>query len=488
MKSAVETLSPTRVRLTVEVPFDELRPSVDQAYREIARQIRVRGFRPGKVPPRLVDQQVGRGTVLNEAIQHALPQLYGTAVRENELEVLGHPDVEVTELADGDRLAFRVEVDVRPQFELPDYEGLEVAVTDAEPSDDQVDEQVEAMRERFATLSTVERAASAGDYVTLDLSASVDGEPVEDAAATGLSYAVGSGGLVEGLDDALEGLAVGESRTFATSLRAGDHAGATAQATVTLRSVRVKELPALDDEFAQTASEFDTLEELRADVRARLERVGRLQQGLRAREAVLDRLLELVDVPVPEHVFGDELAYRRQAMDQQLQAYGMTKQAYAESLSQPVEQLDAELEEAARRAIRSQFVLDAIAEREQVQVEQADLTDALLRRAQRLGRPPEQVVREVVEGGGLPSLMSEVMRTKALALVLDAARVSDASGRPVDLEALTEAANAAAAEMAGDDELDEYDDELDEYDDDDGDDLDDGDEPGEDRGEQPVAP
>src|SRR5947209_1500263 len=456
MKSAVETLGPTRVKLTVEVPFDELKPSMDAAYRKIGQQVRVKGFRPGKVPPRILDQYVGRAAVLEEAVNEALPQLYGEAVRENNLDILGHPEIEVTNFADGDQLAFTAEVDVRPEFDLPGYEGLEVTVDAADADDARVDEQLGNLRERFATLKTAERAAQPGDFVSIDLAATVDGEPIEDASASNLSYEVGSNSLVEGLDDAIAGLSAGESKEFATQLRAGDRGGESAQATVTVRTVKEKDVPALDDGFAQTASEFDTLDELRADIRGRLERVGRMQQGVQARDRVLETLLEKVDVPVPEHVLADEVAYRKRSMDQQLQAAGMTKEQYAEFEDKTVEALDQEIEQGAAEAIKAQFVLDAIARKEELTVTESELTDTILRRAQQSGMRPDEFAQQVVNSGQLGALMSEVLRGKALALALENATIRDTNGNVVDLESLTE---EFAATGAGEDVEDLDDDE-----------------------------
>jgi trigger factor len=458
MKSAVETLGPTRVKLTVEVPFDELKPSMDAAYRKIGQQVRVKGFRPGKVPPRILDQYVGRAAVLEEAVNEALPRLYGEAVRENNLDILGHPDIEVTNFADGDQLAFTAEVDVRPEIELPDYEGLEVTVDAAEVSDERLDEQLGNLRERFATLKSVERAAQLGDFVSIDLSATIDGEPVEDATANNLSYEVGSDSLVQGLDDAIVGLAAGESKEFATQLRSGDHGGENAQATVTVRTVKEKDVPALDDDFAQTASEFDTLDELRADISGRLERVGKLQQGVQARDRVLEALLEKVDVPMPEHVLGDEVDYRKQSMEQQLQAAGMTKEQYAEFEGKSVEELDAEIEDGAKEAIKAQFVLDAIARKEELTVSEAELTDTILRRAQQSGMRADQYAQQVVNSGQLGALMSEVLRGKALALALEHAKIRDTAGNEIDLDKLTEQfASPAAADDGGEDPTDDGD-------------------------------
>ena len=454
MKSALETLSPTRIKLTVEVPFDELKPSLDVAYKKIGQQVRLKGFRPGKVPPRMIDQYVGRSAVLEEAVNDALPRLYGDAVRENEVDILGHPEIEVTQFADGDQLVFTAEVDVRPEFELPNYEGLPVVVDDADVPDAQVDEQLSSLRERFATLKGVERAAELGDYVSLDLAAAVAGEPVEDASAKNLSYEVGSDSLVTGLDDAIVGLSAGESKEFETQLRAGEHGGSRATVTATVRSVKAKEVPALDDDFALTASEFDTIDELRDDIRERLSRIGRLQQGVQARDRVLEALLERVDIPMPEHLLADEVGYRQNSLDQELQANSLTKAAYAEMDGKTVEELDKELEDGARNAIRAQFVLDAIARKEDLQVGEAELTDTIVRRARQAGMRADEYAQQVVASGQLGSLMSEVLRGKALALVLENAAITDASGRPVDLDSLTKQFEPASDEVDDDDDVD----------------------------------
>jgi len=455
MKSAVETLSPTRVKLTVEVPFDELKPSLDSAYKKIGQQVRLKGFRPGKVPPAMIDQYVGRGAVLEEAVNDALPRLYGEAVRENDVEILGHPEIEVTQFNDGDQLVFTAEVDVRPEIEIPDYEGLPVTVDDAEVTDEQVDEQLAGLRERFATLKGVERPAQQGDYVSLDLAATTaDGVPIEDASAANLSYEVGSDSLVAGLDDAIVGLSAGESKDFETQLRSGDRGGEAAKVTVTVKSVKEKEVPAFDDDFAQTASEFDTIAELRDDIRERMSRIGLLQQGVQARDRALEALLAKVDIPMPEHVLGDEVDYRKQSMDQQLQAAGLTKEAYAEMEGKTVDDIDKELEDGAREAIRSQFVLDAIARKEELQVAEAELTDTIVRRAQQSGMRADAYAQQVVNSGQLGALMSEVLRGKALALVLEHAAITDASGRPVDLDSLTKEFDPTSAVGEVDDEAD----------------------------------
>jgi trigger factor len=437
MKSAVETLGPTRVKLTVEVPFDELKSALDAAYKKVGQQVRVKGFRPGKVPPRLIDQYVGRGAVLEEAVNEAIPNLYSDAVREQEVDILGHPDIEVTQFNDGDELIFTAEVDVRPEITLPEYDGLPVTVDDAEVKDEDVDEQLQGLRDRFATLAGVERPAAAGDYVFIDLSATIDGKPVEDASATNLSYEVGSDALVPGLDDAITGLAADCSKEFETQLRSGDAGGESAAATVTVRSVKEKQVPDLDDDFAQTASEFDTIDELRADVRDRLTRIKTLTQGVQARDKVLEKLLELVDVPMPEHVLHDEVGFREQEFDRQLEAAGLTREVYAEAEGQSAEEMSKDIEDSAARAIRAQFLLEAIAKKEELSVDESDLTDQIVRRAAQAGVRADSYAQQLVNSGQLGSLMSDILRGKALALVMERAAITDESGRPVDLDAIS---------------------------------------------------
>jgi trigger factor len=436
VKSTVETLSPTRVKLSVEVPFDELKPSLDKAYRSIAQQVAIPGFRKGKVPPRLIDQRVGRAAVLEEAINDAIPQHYSAAVREHEVKVLGQPDVSVTELADNEKVSFTAEVDIRPEFALPDYKSLSVSVDDVEIPDSDVDEQVDRLRERFAVLKGVDRAVQDGDYVSLDLAATVDGEEVPGGTATGLSYEVGSGQLLEGVDEAIIGLESGGATTFTTALVGGEHAGRDADVAVTVRSVKEKELPELDDEFAQTASEFDTLEELRADVRTRLSQVKGVEQGMQARDKVLEALLEAVEVPLPETIVTSEVEYRKHDINHQLEHAGLTLEGYLESDDKTAEEFDAELADAARKAVKSQLVLDAVADAEEVGVGNEELTNEVVRRAQDAQMQPQEFADRVVESGQLPMLIADVRRGKALALVLEAATISDASGRTVDLEAL----------------------------------------------------
>jgi trigger factor len=447
VKSAVETLNPTRVRLTVEVPFDELRPSLDAAYKRIAGQIVLPGFRRGKVPPQLIDQRFGRGVVLEEAVNEALPRFYSRAIQDNSLQTLGQPEVDVTELGDGTELKFTAEVDVRPEFDLPEYQGIAVTVPDADVSDDDVREQVTALQERFATLTGVDRPVEHGDFVSIDLVAvDAEGEELEDGKATGMSYEVGSGSMIEGLDEAITGLSEDESADFTTTLVGGERAGEDVQVTVTVRSVKERVLPDLDDDFAQTASEFDTVDELRTDIRSRLERMRKLEQGVQARDKTLEELLTQVDIPLPEGLVQEELDARNEALNAQLDAAGMSRDAYLEAQGETAEEHEAELEKRARDAIRSQFVLDKIAAKEQLGVSEGELTEHILRRAARQGISPDVFAQQVVESGSVPLLMSEVVRGKALALVVESANVTDESGRPVDLEELREDAAPITAE------------------------------------------
>ena len=447
MKTDLETLNPTRVKLTVEVPFEELKPSLDAAYKKIGSQVSIPGFRKGKVPPRVIDQRFGRGVVLEEAVNEALPRFYGQAVEENSVQVLGQPEVDVTEFEDGQHLKFTAEVDVRPEFDLPEYDGLEVTVDDVDVTDDEVAEQLDGLRERFSTLTGVDRAAADGDFVSVDLSAVVDGEAVEDLTAKGLSYQVGSGSLLDGLDEAITGLSAGESRDFTTTLVGGDHAGEEATVTVTVVSVKERELPELDDEFAQMASEFDTLDELRDDVRARLTQMKSVQQGVQARDRVLEVLLAEVDIPLPEGVIKAEVDARNHNLAHQLEAAGMSKEDFLAAEGQSAEEFDADIEKRTREAMTAQFVLDKVVEKEQLSVNEQELTQHIIRSASRYGMGPDQFAQQVVQAGQVPVLVSEVVRGKALALVLERAKVVDESGRQVDLEALREDVPADEADV-----------------------------------------
>ncbi|MFF7142525.1 trigger factor [Streptomyces sp. SID2888] len=435
MKSAVETLNPTRVRLTVEVPFEELKDSLDAAYKKINQQVTVKGFRKGKIPARVIDQRFGRGAVLEEAVNDALPKFYTEAVNEAELNPLGQPEVDIKELKDNELLSFTAEVDVRPAIEIPDYSGIEVEVDAIEVTDEDIDTSVEQLRDRFASTSPVERAAEDGDVVTIDLEAKVEGEVLEDGVAEGVSYTIGSGELLDGIDEAVKGLSAGQEGTFTSELKGGSAAGKEAEVTVKVTQVAARELPELDDEFAQLASEFDTLEELRADSRKRLANMKQYDQATQAQERVLDKLLELVEVPVPEKLLEDEINTRKHNLEHhQLPQMGLTIEKYLEIQGKTAEEFDTETREAAVKGIKTQFVLDELVNREKLNVSQEELTEHLMRRAASSGMSPDQFAQAVVEGGQVPMLVGEVARGKALATVVEAATVKDTNGEIVDLD------------------------------------------------------
>jgi len=454
VKSTVETLSPTRVRLAIEVPFDELKPSFDAAYKRIGAQVRVPGFRPGKVPGRVLEQRIGRPAILEEVVNEAVPKAYEEAVRDNSVRVLGRPEIEVTKIEDGDVVAFTAEVDVRPDLELPAPDSLVVTVEDMTVTDEEVDEQITALRDRFATLTGVDRPVEDGDYVSIDLEATVDGEPVEDGSTTGLSHEVGSGELIDGLDEALVGLSAGESTTFRTDLPAGEAAGRSADVAVTVRSVKVKELPELDDEFAQTASEFDTIEVLRADARSRIERVKAVGQGVQASDHLMEALIGSVEAPLPESVVAGEVEWRQHNIVHQLEESGRGLPDYLESEGHSEETFQAELRVNAEKAVATQLILDAYADQQEVGVSEEDLTQHIVMQARRYGVAPEQFAQQLSQSNQLPAMMSDVRRNKVLALLLDAATITDASGRPVELTALRSGPGAGSgvpdATAAGD--------------------------------------
>ncbi|MEU8517713.1 trigger factor [Kitasatospora sp. NPDC048722] len=460
MKSAVETLNPTRVRLTVEVPFEELKPSLDAAYKKINQQVTVPGFRKGKIPARVIDQRFGRGAVLEEAVNDALPRFYTQAVDEGKIEVLGQPDITniegVETIADGGDLKFTAEVDVRPEITLPEFSSIEVTVDPIVVADEDVDKSLEQLRERFSSVKDVERAAAAGDIVVVDLVAKVDGEVPEDGTANGVSYEIGSGRLIDGIDDAVTGLEAGGTATFETELKGGTQAGKTSEVTVTVTAVQEKELPELDDEFAQLASEFDTLEDLRADSRKRLERMKEYDQATQAQEKVLDALLALVDIEYPEKLLKDEIETRKHNLEHhQLEPMGLTIDAYLETQGKTREEWEAEIEEQAKKGIKTQFVLDQIVANEELGVNQEELTEHLIRRAAGSGLTPDQFAQQVVQGGQVPLLVGEVARGKALATVVEAAKVVDTEGNEVNFDDEDESGETAEATEAAAEETTE---------------------------------
>jgi trigger factor len=446
LKSTVEHLSPTRVRINVEVPFDELKPNFDRAYRKLAKQVRIPGFRPGKAPARVLESRLGRGVVLDEVVNEAIPAKYMEAVNSDELRTLGRPDIEVTKIEDGDHLAFTVEVDVRPEITIPAFGELSVSVDDIEVTDEEVDRQLDELRARFGTLTGADRPAQDGDFVSIDLAGTVNGEEVPDAATSGLSYQVGSGELIDGIDEAIIGTSAGETKTFTSNLVAGEFAGQDAEISVTVQSVKVRELPEPDDEFAQMTSEFDTLDELRENLRERVALTKRMQQGVQARDKVLDVLLETTEVPLPATVVDAEIEMR--AHDA-VHAFDHDDEKFNEFLSsqgRTREEFDAEMRSEAEKAVKTQLVLDSIADAEGVSVSDQELTERIIYQAQRFGVSPDEYVNRAQQSGQLGAIFADVRRGKALASIVRQATVSDASGNAIDFDALFGPASPAEDE------------------------------------------
>ena len=418
MKSTIETLSPTRVRLDIEVAYSEMTTHVADAYKKVATQVNIPGFRKGKVPASMIDQRVGRGTVLDEAINAALPDFYGQAAREHTVAVIGRPVVDVKEFVDNEKLVFTVEVDVRPEVTLPDFSKIEVVVDDVTVSDADIDEQIESLRTRFGTLTTVERKIANGDFATLDMNAFINGETVEGGQANDLSYEVGSDKMIPGLDEILIGMAVGETKRFETEL-VGQQEGEKGEVEATVKAVKERELPPVDDAFAKLASEFDTLAELREDFRERLSRVKKMEQGTQARDRLVEKLLADLDIPVPDTLVELEV-------NDHLEGEGRLEDAVHR----------AEVDGEVRASLKSDFLLDALVQSEDVQVTEIELTEYLVRTSQRYGMAPQQFAEELQKAGQISQLVAEVTRAKALASVLGRITVKDASGAVIDLEAL----------------------------------------------------
>jgi len=440
VKSTVENLNPTRVKLTIEVPFDEMGESIDAAYKRISSQVNVPGFRKGKVPSQIIDQRVGRGAVLEEAVNEILPAAYESAVAENELNIVSQPEVEVTEVSDNDKVVFTAEVDIRPEFEVADYSDISVEVEDSVVDDAKVDEQLDELRKRFGTAVPVDRAAADEDLVLIDVVGSLDGERIEDYCATALSYEVGSVGMVSGADEAIRGLSKDESTTFTFSPEEGEHVDREIELAVDVKEVRERSLPDADDEFAQLASEFDTLDELKADLRERVEKMALVEQGMAAREKVLDYLLENTEIHVPQSMLAAQV-------DEHFQDGhgGDDDDAHR-----------TEVEEDTSKAIKTQFILDKVADAEAVVVGQAELTQWLVSQAPRYGMTPDQFAEALVQANQVQMAVADVRRGKALASILHLATVTDASGNVVDLSSL----DAALDEELEEEALEELEDEI----------------------------
>ena len=447
MKTDVEELSPTRVRLSVEVPFEELKPSLDKAYREIAQQVRIPGFRPGRVPAKVIDSRFGRDAVLSQAVNDAIPGLYDKAIADSEVQALGQGAVDIAKLDYGKQLTFTIEVDVRPDFELPDLSTLSVEVDGTTVTPDEVEEYLSQLQERFASLKSVQRPVADRDFVSIDLAATVDGKPVEDAQASGLSYQVGGDTMLDGLDEALTGLSAGDTATFRTKLPGGEFAGREAEATVTVHSVKTKEVPGLDDDFAQLASEFDTLGEFRASTRGQLERSKSMQQIIQARDRALQALLDAVDIPLPEGIVAAEVEQSKSSVLDQLQRAGADLDSYLAAIGQTPEQYEADAEERARRAVKVSLILDKVARQEEFSVTAEELSAYVARQAEQMGIPPERLAQQLAQNNQLNFAAAEVVRAKAMNVIAERVKVTDPAGTAIDVAT----ALAAPTEATSDD-------------------------------------
>lgn len=417
MKSVVENISPSRIKITIEMPFADLQPSLDSAYARISSQVNIPGFRKGKIPNRIIDQRVGRGVVLEEAVNDAIPSGLAQAMIENKIVQIGRPEVDVTTLDEETGLIFTAELDVRPEFELPKFDSLKVVVDDAEVTVDQVEEQLTALRGRFGALKEVAREAKDGDVLLVDLSGDHEGQVVEELAATAFSYELGSDDMVPGFDAAVRGAKADEVRHFVFTPSAGQWSGKPITVEVGVKAVRERELPDADDQFAQLASEFDTIGELREDIRTRLGRVRLIEQAYQARDLTHDALMEAVKLDLPERTIQDEIDAH---FDD-----GHGDDAHK-----------AEFETNTRNGLKSRIILDKIAEVEDLQVNDAELSQWLVQEAQRYNMAPDQFADQLVQSGQVQGAVSEVRRAKALAHVLESVNVVDKSGNKIDLESV----------------------------------------------------
>ena len=428
MKTAVDRIKPTRAKITIEVTPEEFRPSIDHAYEHIAESVNIPGFRKGKIPAAILDQRVGRPAILAHAINDGLDMVYRRALDETKLRPLGSPAADVKQSPDEKtfegNLIVEIEVEVRPELNLKEYKGLKVVVDDIAVSAKEVEDELNALRARFGALKTVERPAKKGDFTTIDLIATIDGKTIDEAQ--NISYEIGSGNLLDGIDDALETLTAGESTTFKSKLVGGDKAGQEAEIAVTLTAVKERELPAADDKFAQLASEFDTLDELKADLEKQIARAKNYTQGIQARDLLTDQLLDLITVPVSDELVTADV-------NRHLEGEGRLED----------DKHRAEVLEQSTRSFKVQMLLDAIAEKEELKVEEPELIQYLVQSSQQYGMSPNDFIKVVSEQGQVPMFVAEVARRKALSIVLEASEVKDKSGKDVDLAEFTKSDHEA---------------------------------------------
>jgi trigger factor len=418
VKAKADFIKPTRVKLTIEATPEDLKPTFDHAYEHIAEEVQIPGFRKGKVPPAILEKRVGRPAILGHAINDALDPMYRFALEETKVRPLNQPEANIVKSPDentfaGD-LVVEIEVECRPNFDLPKYQGLKVKVDEIKVSKDEVEAELDRLRARFGALKSVDRPAKKGDFTSIDLTATVNGKLVD--SAENISYEIGSGNLLDGIDEALDTLTAGENTTFKSKLVGGDLAGTDAEVSVTLRAVKEREMPKADDEFAKLASEFDTLKELKADLEKQIESAKGYGQGAEAREKALDALLAIAKIPVSEFVVNEEV-------ERHLEGEGR----------QSDDKHRAEVLKDSTRNFQIQMLLEAVAEAEKIQVSEQELVQHLIASASQYGMQPEEFIKLVDQNGQIPVFASEVARRKALTAIVKAADVTDTKGKKVDL-------------------------------------------------------
>lgn len=431
MRSTVEPVEPTKVKINVVVDPDELGPAIERTARRLGREVKVPGFRKGKVPRQVLEARIGREALIAEAIEHeAVPEFYAKAVEEHGVEPLSRAKVEPPDYQDGEPLEFSATVEVRPEIDLPEYRGIEVERPALEVTDEHVDTQLDQLRERFAQLEVIGRPLAKGDYAQIDLRATRHSEEIPELTRTDFLYEVGSGTVVPELDDQLEGSRKGDILKFNAILpqSAGEQlSGQEVTFTLLVKEAKTKVLPKLDDDFAQEASEFDTLDELRSHLRERLDEGAEAQTRSEVETRVLGKYLDEIDVPLPESMVNDELQYRASRFVQQLNLMGIPLDQYLQGAETTREQLEADLRAQAERAVKAQLVLEAVAAAEGIEASDEEVEAEIQRQAQRLGRDPEDV-RKALGQGRAGVIRGDILRTKALAFLVEHADVSVSEG------------------------------------------------------------
>jgi trigger factor len=437
LKTSVERVNPTRVKLNIEVTPEEFKPSLDHAYEHIAQQVNVPGFRKGKIPATLLDQRVGRPAILAHAINDGLDGIYKKALEESKLRPLGQPKADVISSPDENtflgNLVVEIEVEVRPEIKLPGYRGLKVEVDNIKVGGKEIEDELNALRARFGTLKTVDRAAKKGDFVSIDLTATIDGKEID--SAENISYEVGSGNLLDGIDEAIDTLTAEETTTFRSNLVGGDMAGKEAEVSVNVNAVKERELPVADDSFAQMASQFDTLEELKKDIEVQIAKAKSYSQGIQARDLLTEQLLKIIDVPVSKEMIESDV-------NRHLEGEGRLQD----------DKHRAEVTLESEKSFKVQMILDAIAEGEGVKVGEQELMQYLMMSSQNYGMDPNEFFETISKNGQVPAFVGEVARRKALSIVLSEAIVTDKAKNPVDLEKKKKSDNEASDSHAGHDQ------------------------------------